>query len=190
MAVPETELVWTPESFRDFLKLLARLHLDGRMRGKVDQSDVVQETLLRAHHGRAQFRGHTQAELAGWLRQILANVLGELGRHFLDCKGRDLARERSLEDALRTSSTRLESWLAAEQSSPSERAQHAEHLSRLARALESLPADQRQAVEAKYLLGQALPDIAEQMGRTRPAVAGLLRRGLEALRQKLRPTDL
>jgi hypothetical protein len=38
-------------------------------------SDIVQQTLLQAHEHRDQFRGASEAELVGWLRTILANIL-------------------------------------------------------------------------------------------------------------------
>src|SRR5262249_6635094 len=63
--------------FRENLRVLARLQIDPRLRPKLDPSDVVQETLLKAHERRDQFRGTTDAELAAWLRQILANQLAE-----------------------------------------------------------------------------------------------------------------
>src|SRR4051812_20595086 len=84
------------ERWRAYLQLLARLHLDPRLAGKLDPSDVVQQTLLQAHQARAQFRGTTDGERAAWLRQILANNLAGAARAFAR-PGRDAARERSLD---------------------------------------------------------------------------------------------
>jgi RNA polymerase sigma-70 factor (ECF subfamily) len=66
---------WPLEPYRDYLRTLARLQVPAEFRGKVDPSDLVQETLLRAHQKVGQFRGHTHAELAMWLRRILLNNL-------------------------------------------------------------------------------------------------------------------
>ncbi|HEV2950282.1 MAG TPA: sigma factor [Gemmataceae bacterium] len=60
------------DRFRHYLLLLAQLHLGNPARAKLDASDVVQETLLEAHRKRGQFRGRNEAELAAWLRQMLA----------------------------------------------------------------------------------------------------------------------
>src|SRR5262245_49403942 len=138
------------EEYRDYLCLLARLRLDPRLRGRVDPSDVAHDALVRAVQRLEQFQGPGDAELAAWLRQILANTLADEVRKALARK-RDLGREQALQNALDESSARLEVWLAAEQSSPSERAARQEQLLRLAAALARLPDDQRQAVELKHL---------------------------------------
>jgi hypothetical protein len=59
-------------TYRNYLRLLARTGIDASLRGKADPSDLVQEALLKAHRHFGQFRGKTEAELAVWLRQILA----------------------------------------------------------------------------------------------------------------------
>lgn len=70
------------DQYRDYLKLLARLHLDPRLKGQIDPSDVVQQTLLAAFAKADQYRGTTDAELAGWLRAILANEIAYASRRF------------------------------------------------------------------------------------------------------------
>lgn len=170
------------ERFRPYLLLLARLHLGDRHRAKLDASDVVQQALLEAHRTRAQFRGTTDAELAGWLRRVLACELADALRGLARAK-RDAARERELEAVLGEVSSRLEACLAADQSSPSARAAHNEQLIRLAAALLHLPDDQRRAVELRHLQGRSVAEIAAALGKTETAVGGLLRRGMTRLRE-------
>jgi RNA polymerase sigma-70 factor (ECF subfamily) len=174
--------------FREYLLLLARARLDPRLRGKLDASDVVQQTLLEAHRDLGQFAGQNEQQLAAWLRQILARNLANAIRDHGRGK-RDVARERSLEAALDESSCRLESWLAADQSSPGQRAERNESIARLAQALASVPDDQREALVLRHLLGRSLADIATVLDRSPAAVAGLLHRGLKCLRGRLREGD-
>jgi RNA polymerase sigma-70 factor (ECF subfamily) len=171
------------ERFRDYLHLLARLHLDHRLRGKLEPSDLVQQTLLEAHQKRDQFRGHTDAERACWLGRMLLYNLADAVRA-LRLK-RDGGRERSLEAALEESSTRIQAWLEAEQSSPSQQAVRNEQLLRLAVALSQLPEDQCEAVVLRHLQGRPLADLAASLNRSEPATAGLLHRGLKRLRELL-----
>ncbi len=172
---------WPLASCRDYLRILARLQMRAQLRVKVDASDIVQQTILQAHARRDQFRGKTEAEWLGWLRAILANVLGSVAREF-ETAARQVSREVSLETELERSSARLEGILAQEQTSPSGVVVHAEELFRLAQALIALPTDQRAAVELHHLKGLTVAEVAIELGRTRPAVVGLLFRGLKRLR--------
>jgi len=176
------------ERYREYLHLLARLHLDPRLQGKLDASDVVQQTLMNAHAKLEQFRGQSEEELLGWLRQILANDLAMAVRRFR-AGTRDIRKERSLELGLDASAARVESWLAASQSSPSQQVMQHERLMLLADALRKLPDDQRQAVELHHLRGYTVAETAEHMTRTKPAVMGLIFRGLKRLRELLEDRD-
>jgi RNA polymerase sigma-70 factor (ECF subfamily) len=169
------------EEHREYLRLLARLQLDPRVRGPLDCSDIVQQTLLAAHQKRDQFRGTTDAEYRAWLRAILANQLALAARKH----GPRQQRGRSLETALAESSARLEALLASDQSSPSQGVLRAEGLMELAEALAQLPDDQRTALELRHLHGLSVPIVAETMGRTTVSVTGLLYRGGKSLRKLL-----
>src|SRR5262249_2644415 len=124
------------------------------------------------------------AQTAAWLRRILLNNLADEVRR-QGAQKRDAALERSLDAAMEDSAARLEGWLAADQSSPSQVADRHEQLLRLAEAVSELPENQRRAVELHHLRGRPLAEIADDLGVSKPAVAGLLHRGLKALRRRL-----
>jgi RNA polymerase sigma-70 factor (ECF subfamily) len=148
----------------------------------LDPSDVVQQTLLKAHAKRDQFRGTSTEELMAWLRTILAHHLVDLTRkHAPRLRG----RERSLEAALDESALRLERWLASDATSAGGQAIRHEQLLRLAEALASLPEDQRTALELKQLRDLPVSEIGRLMGKNPAAVASLLYRGLKTLRSRL-----
>jgi RNA polymerase sigma-70 factor, ECF subfamily len=172
------------DRFREYLSLLARLQLDPRLQGKVDLSGVVQQTLLEAYQAWDRFARMSEEERAGWLRRALANNLIDEVRK-LGTAARDVKLEQSLERAVEESSARLEVLLATEQHSPLHRALRNERLLELAEALAQLPEDQRNAVELHHLKERPLAEVAEQMGRSKGAVAQLVFRGLQKLRKLL-----
>lgn len=173
------------ERFREYLCLLARAHLPSRHPSKVEASDIVQQTLLKAHEHRGQFRGQSDAELAAWLRQMLVNHLADALRWGHRDK-RDVRRERSLEGAIEDSFSRAEDWLAGHDTSPSHQAMKIEQLLRLTDAIAQLPDGQRETVVLHHLQGCSLTHIAGELQRSEPAVAGLLHRGLKTLRELMK----
>lgn len=174
----------TIQRWRNYLSALARVQVDPHLRAKIDLSGVIQQTLWEAYQGRAAFAAEHDGAEAAWLRRILAHNLADELRKLASGK-RDAKRERALQAALDESSARLENWLAADQSSPSAQAQRNEQGLALAAALEALPEAQREALVLQHWHGWTLAQIAAHLGRSRAAVAGLIKRGLQQLRRSL-----
>lgn len=171
------------ECFRSYVGLLARSFWNPRLQGKLDASDVVQQTLMQAWQRRDDFHGETNAEFRAWLRRILTNCLADVARRF----GRDkrtISKERSLDAAVTESSSRLEAWLDDARSSPQVRVERDEQLVQLAIALEALPESQQEAITLHHLHGLSIAEISQLIDRSPAAVAGLLKRGLRGLREQ------
>jgi len=182
---PESPTIAKLERYRSWLGLLARLQVKPRFRAKFDPSDIVQQTLLEAVRDWPKFRGQSEAELAVWLRKILAHVLLHEVRRFAGAQRRDVGREVSLEQALAESSQRLGNALAAPGSSPSEAAGRHELELRLANALARLPADYAEVILLRNVEGLSHEEAAQRMGRGVGAVRMLWVRALGRLRQEL-----
>ena len=171
---PEPLAAWDRD--RAYLALLARQHVGPELRGKLDLSGVIQQTLLEAHQAGRVADLDTGPRLA-WLRTALArNLTDELRR--LRADKRDAGREIALD----ASAASLARFLTADQSSPSQRADRNEQLLRLAEALETLPEAQREALTLHHLHGWTLEEVGRHLGRSPAAVAGLIKRGLKQLR--------
>jgi RNA polymerase sigma-70 factor (ECF subfamily) len=183
-SVVEPEAQAELEQFRDYLRFLAEIKLDRRLRNRIDASDIVQDTLLRAYVAWDTFRGHNSAQRVAWLRQILMRTILHALRD-ARCAKRDMAREQHMNAILQESSRRIEQWLATDKNSPSEAAQQAEELLRVAKAVYELPEAERIAVIGYYWQHGTLAEISEELGRSVPAVAGLVHRGLRRLQGRL-----
>ena len=186
MSIPARQNPDDFERFRAYLRLLARTQLGPQLQGKVDPSDIVQETLLLAYRHREQFQGASDAERAAWLRQILGRNILMTNRHF-SARKRDVKLEKSLQASLHQSSCRLEHWATSPDSSPSDKAATNERMLRVAAMIENLPDDQRTAVVMHYWQGKKLPEIARDLDRSLDAVAGLLYRAVKRIRTSVGP---
>jgi RNA polymerase sigma-70 factor (ECF subfamily) len=174
------------DSYRNYLIVLARVQIGRRLQGKVDASDVVQEAFLQAHRHFGQFRGQSQKELAGWLRQILLSNLLNLVRHYQGCRRRDPRLERDLAVELDQSSRDLDGAMFAKQSTPSQKALHREQAVLMADALSRLPEDYRDVIILRHLEGLPFTEVAARMGRSLDSVDKLWVRALGRLRRLMR----
>jgi RNA polymerase sigma-70 factor (ECF subfamily) len=173
------------ERYRDYLALLTRVQISRHLQGRVDPSDVVQETFLAAHRDFAGFRGRTEAELVSWLRQILAARLADQVRRHLGARRRDARLERRLAEAVDASSEGLARGLADPRPSPSESAARREQAVLLADALARLPEDYREVIVLRHLEGLSFPEVARRMARSAGSVEKLWVRALVRLRRSL-----
>jgi RNA polymerase sigma-70 factor (ECF subfamily) len=87
------------ELYRNYLRLIARSLVEGALQTRLDPSDLVQETFLKAHRELDQFAGSTEPELVAWLRQILVRKLADEARYH-HRQARNLGRQESLVKAV------------------------------------------------------------------------------------------
>jgi RNA polymerase sigma-70 factor, ECF subfamily len=171
------------ELYRNYLRLLARIEIGRRLQGKLDASDLVQETFLEAHRNFPAFQGTDEPQFVCWLRQILAAKVANLVRHYFGTQGRDVRLEQELAVDLDNSSRMLGHELAASLTSPSQQAVEREQAVLLADALEQLPEDYRDVILLRHIEGLTFPEVARRMGRTQDSVEKLWLRALARLRQ-------
>jgi RNA polymerase sigma-70 factor (ECF subfamily) len=140
-------------------------------------SDLAQETALRAFRGFSTFGGTTEAEWRAWLRRIF--------QHRRDEAFRDARRQRrDVRETLSLDSPNVDE-IAASQKSPSQMVAHDERWRQTLAQIFDLPDDQRDAIWLCHLEELPVTEVAQRMGKTEAAVAGLLRRGLQTLRQRV-----
>lgn len=171
-------------SYRNYLKLLARIEIGRRLQGKVDESDIVQETFLDAHRQFPAFRGVAEGQFVQWLRVILAGILANVVRRYLGTQARDLNLERQLAADLDQSSCALANFLVDPHSSPSQLAIKDEQGLRVTYALSRLPDDYQTVLILRHLEGLTFPQVAERMERSVDSVEKLWLRGLTRLRKE------
>jgi RNA polymerase sigma-70 factor (ECF subfamily) len=168
--------------YRNYLAILARVHIDTTIQAKADPSDLAQETCLQAARDFPQFRGSTEAEFTAWLRRILAHRGIALIRHYKGAQRRDVAREEQIEAEIDHSAQALAHVPVSPYFSPSQSAARRESAVLLADALATLPSHYRDALVLHHLEQRPLAEVARRMGKSVDSVKKLLARGLIRLR--------
>jgi RNA polymerase sigma-70 factor, ECF subfamily len=180
------------QQYRNYLVVLASIQIERRLQPRVSPSDVVQETMLRAHKNFAQFRGTTEPELLAWLRQILVNNLAKFVEQHMLAARRDVRREISMERigaALEHSTIQLAALVPAATKSPSMAVQQREEAVLLADRLAQLPEDYREVLVLRNLKGLAFEEVARRIDRSVGATRMLWLRAIEKLRSIYRKED-
>jgi len=173
------------ELYRNYLRLMARSLISQPLRARLDASDLVQETFLKAQRDFPSFLGSTEPELVAWLRQILVRSLADQVRQHR-ARRRDYRREEPMDVLLDRSSLAIQAQLAAPLSSPSSHSSRREQAVLLADALEKMPADYREVFLLRNLERIPFDEIATRMNRSSGAVRMLWTRAIKKLSQLLK----
>lgn len=156
----------------NYLRWIAKTCLDSRIRQRVSESDIVQETFAKAVEHFDDFQGDSPGEFEAWLRKILINCAGrEVERHLMTA-GRDARREVSMQNMQRRvgeSTMALANAFAAPGNSPASQIDALEQARILIELVEQLPADQRECVTLRHVEGLRFREIAIRIGCTESA---------------------
>jgi RNA polymerase sigma-70 factor (ECF subfamily) len=172
---------------RHYLAVLARARLAGRLRARVGESDLVQQTLLDAYRGFPDFRGTAEAEWLAWLRRTLDHNAADLARRH-GAGRRDAGREVPW-DGLAGSSSAAGPAVPAPGETPSAALVRRERELLLADALARLAPDHREVILLRVAERLPFDEVAAKLGRSRPAAQMLFARALARLADAVAAED-
>jgi RNA polymerase sigma-70 factor (ECF subfamily) len=138
--------------FRLRLKRMVQLRLSRRLAGRVDDSDIVQETLLHASGHLNQYLDDPGLPFFLWLRRIAELKLLEVHRQHLAAEKRDAEREISLHRGGYpiADSASLAAQLLGRLTSPSQAAVKAEMRIKLQEALNGMDPIDREVLTLRH----------------------------------------
>jgi RNA polymerase sigma-70 factor (ECF subfamily) len=170
---------------RNYVNIMARTQVEGWLRAKVDASDLVQQTLLEAYRDFDRFQGATEGEWLAWLRRILAHNAADFIRRFQGTDKRRTGREVALINPDDSQAPDGLANLAADQETPSQALLRKERELLLADALARLAPDHCEVIVLRNLQRLPFEEVAERMGRSRPAAQMLWMRAMHKLQEAL-----
>jgi RNA polymerase sigma-70 factor (ECF subfamily) len=146
--------------------------------GGARPSDIGQDVVLRAFREFHQFKGSTEREWFGWLKQIYRNYLAQSHRH--------AHREKREPPGILPLDSIEAVKAPSPEKSPSQFTVRREEWHRLFACIYSLPDDWKEAIVLCHLQELSLAEAARLMERTEKSVAGLLLRGWQQVRTRMR----
>lgn len=153
-----------------------------RMRAVLSVEDVLQEAWIAAFRTCAGFVNESPGAFDRWFLTIVRSRLLNAIRY----ANQAMRTVDRLEKADRSGSyLGLVARLADPARTASSHCAGQEAVQAVRLAISALPDDYRQAITMHYIEGQSQAEVASQMNKTKPAVHGLLYRGLEQLKERM-----
>jgi len=169
---------------RTRLRRMVRLRMDRRVRGRVDPSDVIQETFVEAARRFSEYAKQPSVPFFVWLRFLAVQRLQMLQRHHLGAQVRDARRDISLStgEFPEAESEVLAAHLVASLTSPSLAAARAELKVRLLEALDAMQPIDREVLALRHFEQLSNSEAAQVLGVTSSAACNRYMRALERFR--------
>lgn len=167
--------------YRPRLVRIVRTKLGAGLRRRLDEEDIVQETLLVAAAKLSEFELRSHAGLLQWLARIADNVLRKKHEHFQ-------AEKRAAAGEVRLQATETPLALAASALSPSQNALRAEFEALVDSYVQELdPPEYREVVLLRDYYLEEWEEVRAKLGRPSVAAAQELhRRAHQRLRERMR----
>jgi RNA polymerase sigma-70 factor (ECF subfamily) len=175
------------DGYRKRLRRMVRLRLDPRLQGRIDPSDVLQETSLEATRRLAEYLRDPRLPFFLWLRFLTNQKLLELRRRHLGTQARDAAREISLyqEALVPASSACLAAQLLGKMTAPLQAAIRAEMKLRLQEALNGMDPLDREVLALRHFEQLDNTETAQVLGISPSGASSRYLRALKRLKDIL-----
>ena len=164
--------------------------MDERLRGRVDESDVLQETLADAARRLPNYTAATDYPFFLWLRDLAAQKLVDLHRRHLSAQKRSVNREVSLERGAYPAATSacLAAHLLGRLTSPSQAAVRQETKMRVQDALNSMEELDRELLALRHFEQLSNAEAAAVLGLNDSTASSRYLRALRKLKAILQAT--
>ncbi len=174
---------WSIGRLRPWLHMVAERELSDRLRGRVDASDIVQQTLVKAWQGESKFQGVTHEERLAWLRAILKNTIRDHHRRIMGSIKRGSGREQVATDLFDMGEPGLSQYAIVGGPTASSEMMATEEWLALKQSLARLSEEQRMVIELRHFEELSFTEIAKQLNKSDPAVRMLWIRALRNLQR-------
>ena len=171
---------------RNYLAVVARAQVESWLRAKADASDLVQETLVEANRDFRQFRGATEAEWLGWLRQILSRNVADFVRRYRCTDKRQQRLEVPIAPLPDHSSIAAGLEPRDTGETPAQEIMRLEREIQVADAITRLEPDHQEVIVLRNLERLPFAEVAQRMGRSRPAAQMLWMRAVKKLQEEMK----
>jgi RNA polymerase sigma-70 factor (ECF subfamily) len=166
------------------LQRIVQFRLDYRLRGRVAESDVIQETYVRAAQRLDRYLDNPDVPFFVWLRSELHQKLIEVHRRHFGAGKRDIRKERAIHAAASgQTSMALAAHLVARMTSASQLLERAEQIERLQQALEEMNETDREVIALRHFEELSNLETAEILGIEPSAASKRYLRALKRMRE-------